>query len=691
MPIYQYNGQHYDIATDDPDEAKRKILASLPPEKGVGDRVKDFGKSAASLADTALNAVTGTLDYAAYPVARAFGRTPEQATAETTSPKDVVGRAFGITQDPAYQNEASRRGMAAVGQGIENYAVKPIASVTGLPEQDVSSMVNTGMLGLAPMAGRAGSAVGRGAYATEQAITSGAQAVGGAVKATAQAPFQAAKGAFNAATGGETALAPLGKTYVTPEGARLFREGRIDIPTLESSQYTRPIGELPTGAIDRAALKVAGNQIPLAGKGAQAFGERVMTDYIANPYKAAVDIGLPLLTGGVVPPIYALGRGIQAGADMRLAGKGFDPSLQQQVGAAKAQQAFQAPMPPQLGYNPTPAAGPVAPETMYATQSGQVGTNLPQVGQAALAEKYPPYTPTTAPVTPAQTSQQAAAARIQQTTPVISAEQQVKIDQVRARAQAQEETARAARVAALQQRAQAAGGYTPPQAPAPVAGPVAPAGMPATPPTTPVSSLDRLRGQLTPQTPEQLAAVEAYNARTPADKAKATREANKRAAAEQQAAEAQRQKIIEQNRIKIQSQDDAFSQPGSHDRPLTHDDAMAKITWDKTKNQPTTVYGTGTYNNAPAIWKRNPDGSGYIETFTGIRNEPAVTWEFNKVGNNLEVKQIYHARDQQITWENGKVIKYFDEGKNKLPTTSPDWPAPIFEDKLKQIKSPGSK
>jgi hypothetical protein len=534
-------------------------------------------------------------------------------------------------------------------------------------------MVGIGTLAAGPLVPKVAGTVGRGA-----------QAVGGAVKTTAQAPFQAAKGAFNAATGGETALAPLGKTYVTPEGARLFREGKIDIATVESPQYTRPIGELPTGAIDRAALKVAGNQIPVAGKGAQAFGERVMTDYIANPYKAAVDIGLPLLTGGTVPPIYALGRGIQAGADMRLAGKGFDPGLQQQIAQAKTQQVFQPSQTPRLPYNPTPA-GPVAPETMYATPGGQVGTNLPQVGQAALNERYPPYTPPPAP-TPAQQAQAAAAARITQSPS----------QALGATAKGQEiaavlEQRRQAELAKKQQRWAAAGVKLPEDTPtAPVAGPVTPTEVPAAP-AAPVSSLDRLRGQLNPMTPEEQAAVDTYLAKTPADKAKATREANKRAAAEQQAAEAQRQKIIEQNRIKIQSQDDAFSQPGSYDRPLKHDDAMAKITWDNTKNQPTTVYGTGTYNNAPAIWKRNPDGSGYIETFTGIRNEPAVTWEFNKVGNNLEVKQIYHTRDQQITWENGKVIKYFDEGKNKLPTTSPDWPAPIFEDKLKQIKSPGSK
>ena len=500
MPVYLYQGQHYTIATDDPAEAKRKIMASLPPEKGAMDYARDFGKATASLADTGINAVTGTLDQLAYPLARAFGRSPEQATAETTSPKDVIGSALGITQDPAYQQELSRRLMGGVGEGIQNYVVNPVSQATGLPTADVANMTGTAMAGVAP-------AVGRATAATAGAVGRGASAVGSGIKTAATAPVNVARGAFNAATGGETALAPLGKTYVTPEGANLFRQGRIDIATLESPQYTRPISELATGAVDRAALKVAGNQIPLAGQGAQAFGERVMSDYIANPYKAAVDIGLPLLTGGAVPPIYALGRGIQAGADMRLASKGFDPSLQQQIATAKTQQVFQQPQAPRLTYNPT-AQGPVEPSTIYATPGGQAGTNLPQMGQAAMAEKYP----APAPVSPAEISQQAAAARIQQTTPVMSAEQQAVIDQVRARTAAKTEAERVARVAALQQRAQAAGGYTPPVAEAPVA--------------QPTNTLASLRDRLTPQTPEQLAAVEAYNALSPADKAAQTRAKN---------------------------------------------------------------------------------------------------------------------------------------------------------------------
>jgi hypothetical protein len=179
---------------------------------------------------------------------------------------------------------------------------------------------------------------------------------------------------------------------------------------------------------------------------------------------------------------------------------------------------------------PAPA-GPVRPTpTMYVAPGGQATTNV-----AGTQTNYTPPAPQSASfnqvrreLTPAETSQQAAAARIQPAAPVMSAEQQAKIDQVRARAQAQEETARAARVAALQQRAQAAGGYTPPvtEAPtAPVLVPVAPTEVP-TAPTAPTNSLETLRNKLTPQTPEELAAVEAYNAKSPADKAAQTRAEN---------------------------------------------------------------------------------------------------------------------------------------------------------------------
>jgi len=228
-----------------------------PREKGITDYAKDFGKATASMADTGLNMVTGALDYAAYPLARAFGRTPEQATAETTSPKDVIGTAFGITQDPAYRGEASRRAMTAVGEGVQAVA-RPIASATGLPGSDVENMLGSGML-LAgakaqPYVNRAGQAVGQAMYAAEPYIT-------GALKAPIKAPVQFARGAveglvnkeYNPAT---SAMAALQDTYIPPAAAQRFMGEIPGVPPQSISQLqsqARPTSELVGSRMGRVA------------------------------------------------------------------------------------------------------------------------------------------------------------------------------------------------------------------------------------------------------------------------------------------------------------------------------------------------------------------------------------------------------------------------------------------------------
>jgi hypothetical protein len=639
MPVYLYQGQHYTIATDDPAEAKRKIMASLPPEKSAMDYARDFGKSAASLADTVLGAPAAVGQQIGYGVGRAFGLSPEEATASsmrTTQPfMTPVGSALGITQDPAYQNEATKQ----IARGIESTVVKPVAQYTGLPEQDVGSMVNTGMMGLAPVAGRVGSAVGRGVYNAGDAAVAGAQAVGSGLRTAAMAPVQAAKGAFNAATGGESALVPLGKTYITPEGAQLLREGRIDVATAESPQYTRPISELPSNAIERGALKIAGQQMPVAGKGAQAFGERVMSDYIANPYKAAVDIGIPLVTGVPFSP-YSIGRGMQAGADYLLSRKGFDPGLQQQVAQAKTQQAFQPPQVPQLTYNPSP--GPVEPSTIYATPGGQAGTNLPQVGQAALGEKYPPP----APVSPAEVSQQAAAARIQPAAPAMSAEQQALIDQVRARTAAKTEAERVARVTALQQRAQAAGGYTPPVAEAPAPAPA------------PTNSLEALRSRLTPQTPEQLAAVEAYNALSPADKAAQTR-------AQKKAPPGVSQMLT----------DDAAG--GTWDNPLPHEAALKQISFNNLSNKPNMIVGQSADGTIKYTVRDISRGAGRLnrtyDVIDPATGKEVYSVEYNKFANKNEQTLVKDSTGFDYTFDDGKLVKIVNAEGRVYHSSDADW------------------
>ena len=106
-----------------------------------------LGRAAASAADVLLgdlpSAIVGQVTY---PVARALGQTPAEATAlaqRATAPlAQPVGRAFGVAQTPEYQQEASRRLMGFIGANIEK-GTNWLAKQTGLPEADVQNMVGT--------------------------------------------------------------------------------------------------------------------------------------------------------------------------------------------------------------------------------------------------------------------------------------------------------------------------------------------------------------------------------------------------------------------------------------------------------------------------------------------------------------------------------------------------------------------
>jgi hypothetical protein len=188
------------------------MTAPPPPTTGgkVASKVSEFlrgtGRSAASLIDTGLNAVTGGLDVAAYPLARAYygQQMPAEAAAakakaETTSPKDILGTALGITKTPEYQGEASRRAMEYVGthinEGIDAIQHGLISMGITLPKADVENMINQATF-LVPGAvkgvakSKVGQAIGREAgyageavkYLTPEPIQ---RAVGGVVEAVA--------------------------------------------------------------------------------------------------------------------------------------------------------------------------------------------------------------------------------------------------------------------------------------------------------------------------------------------------------------------------------------------------------------------------------------------------------------------------------------------------------------------------
>jgi len=108
--------------------------------------IADVGKGLASIADIALGAVPAVVGGATYAGARAFQKSPEEAQAlaqKVSAPlESPIGKALGITEDPAYKQEAVRRAMDSIGQYIGESA-DTISQKTGIPKSDVENMINT--------------------------------------------------------------------------------------------------------------------------------------------------------------------------------------------------------------------------------------------------------------------------------------------------------------------------------------------------------------------------------------------------------------------------------------------------------------------------------------------------------------------------------------------------------------------
>jgi hypothetical protein len=109
--------------------------------------LKNLGKSFASLAD---NTIGGVLPFAAkqltYAGDRALGASPTDAENASNKAAGYVsqplGKAFGITNDPAYTNEASNKIMQAIGGAFQSASNK-ISSATGLPSNDVNNILGS--------------------------------------------------------------------------------------------------------------------------------------------------------------------------------------------------------------------------------------------------------------------------------------------------------------------------------------------------------------------------------------------------------------------------------------------------------------------------------------------------------------------------------------------------------------------
>jgi len=133
----------------------------------------DLGKGIVSMADVAAGGLTGLVGQGSYAIQRAMGVPAAEAQKSVQEfvekRTDPFGRALGISEDPAYKAEATRRLTNYIGENVGKGAAW-IAEKTGIPVGDVENMI--GSLGLLPIPGAAkvGQRVGAATYGAEQAL-----------------------------------------------------------------------------------------------------------------------------------------------------------------------------------------------------------------------------------------------------------------------------------------------------------------------------------------------------------------------------------------------------------------------------------------------------------------------------------------------------------------------------------------
>lgn len=392
------------------------LLSQLNAKTKPETALQTFGRSAASIPDTALNLVTGALDYGAYNLARAAGLSPEEAQRQTTSPKDVIGRALGVAGTPGYENAPQRQLGNYLGKTLSEGIINPLTEATGLPEQDVGSMFNSLTMAVPGMA-KGGIQAVKPAFKATKDVVSGAVGRGtGYIAKPGEAPvgYQI-----------PSSRAPLRDTVMLPEDVARFERGEMPYGQMPTEV---PIQQLPRNALERTALKMSGGDIPYQGKAATSFGERIGETY-RNPLTAAIDIG-SLFTTGV--PLMTAARGGLAGvqgiADAVLARRGLDPNLPTRLAE------YQSGVRPMPGTPPAPVAGPVTPASInYPLTVQGPGQQLPptvmtapDLSRRVNIEGQPFNLPSqinvsnsqsARPQTPAQQSQQLAAQKLQQMQP----------------------------------------------------------------------------------------------------------------------------------------------------------------------------------------------------------------------------------------------------------------------------------
>ena len=143
----QANG--YDVSKLTAPSAAPRAEGMPGPRQGL---LAQTGTGLASLADTTIGGTLPMIGSVVQAGVRPF-TTPQQAEqmggAVTSALEKPFGKLFGVTNQPAYNQEASRKVMDFIGQNV-NKGADWIASKTGMPVEDVRNMLGTATVAVAP-------------------------------------------------------------------------------------------------------------------------------------------------------------------------------------------------------------------------------------------------------------------------------------------------------------------------------------------------------------------------------------------------------------------------------------------------------------------------------------------------------------------------------------------------------------
>jgi len=153
---------------------KNELIAAKDTLSNPDYYTNQLPKQTAALADTVLGGIGGAVNFVGTPIARLFEETASKAKPrseaakavfgnnQTVTPRDIldyttklfdkpIGKAFGITNDPMYNAEASQRLMTYVSKNMDKGA-DVISKETGMSKADAEWFMNAAMIKAAPVA-----------------------------------------------------------------------------------------------------------------------------------------------------------------------------------------------------------------------------------------------------------------------------------------------------------------------------------------------------------------------------------------------------------------------------------------------------------------------------------------------------------------------------------------------------------